>query len=256
MSIDIPKPFRKLNVEFPINVDFLPPLSFQAELDPKQELYHIDAHVSSILSKTMNRQTVGDLKIEIIRSTTVPEAWDIKWGSEKNPSDEVTLSQREIWNEIVNLGIPDAVIKKRGVIHTIPKVVEDLPCLDGANYIFAHHESYGNRARAIRRRLNIGVTNPYYLIRGELIRHNIIDTTADPRLKRIRSVLGTSYLIPDNDVGYIVLLEHAEELQNGLRSGKFWKDTAVPKRFIMSVDGLDARAILYKLQKNKKIIAL
>ena len=257
MAHDPAIPFRARNLDWIINVDFLPILSLQAELDSRQEIYYMKAHVSEITSVKVDSGIYSDLRIEISDIPSNAKKTEIKWGS-KNPADEERTTQKELWEEIRSIiQIPEACIKNRGVTQSIPKMVENFPVFEGADKIFSYHTAFGNRSRALRQRLGLRLANPYYIIRGELINREIIHSTQNPVLKRIKSVLATSYLQTDTTQGYDPLFPHALYIQRGLRGNKFWKDTAIPNSIQGRVDSSKLEAILYRLDTRKEsIIAL
>lgn len=257
MKKGIVKPFRERSVGWPINVDFLPTFSLQAELDSRQELYYLNAHVSEISSGKVDTGVFTDLNIEINSIPSSSQKFELKWGS-KDPADETRTTQKELWEEIrQTIDIPEACIRKRGVIHPISQTLGKLPVLSGVDELYSWHTSYGNRCRSLRQRLGLKLSNPYYIIRGDLITKGIIESDTHPVLRRIKSILATDYILPDNDQGYDPLFPHALEIQRILRGNKFWKDTAIPGKIFGDINSSKIEAILYRLDTRKEdIIAL
>lgn len=254
-------PFRKTNFDWPINIDFIPTMSLQSDLDPKQEIYDLKAHVSEITAgrpdNIATTRPESDLKFEIRQIPSTSTKFEINWGS-PDPHDEERISQKELWDEIQQrVEIKDAVLKVRSSVQKVPPKMTNEPLLDGIDKIFARHIAYGNRANAVRKRLRFPVDNPYHIIRAELINRGVIHSVGSPRLKKIRSVLGTDYFLPDNKSGYNPLFPIATNLQRGLRSNKFWKDTANSIQVVGAINSDRIEGILYRLDtRPDKILAL
>ncbi|MHA1401804.1 MAG: hypothetical protein ACTSQE_15745 [Candidatus Heimdallarchaeaceae archaeon] len=249
-------PFRERDIRWNINVDFLPPLSIQAELDAKQEIYQLSAHISELTGRRVDTGVFSDLKFEIKTMPSTFNFFEINWGSE-DPEDYTRTTQEELWNEVISqVEIPDAIIKRRGVIHQVPDCLDHISPLQDADYLYDFQKGYGNRARALRDRLRVRVANPYNIIKADLLQHGIVHTGSDPLLKRIRSLLGTEYLLPSNNKGYDVLFPHQLEILRTLRGTKFWQDTAIPGRVVGDIDSSRMEAVLYKLDSRPGIIGL
>ena len=73
--------FRHVNPDWPTNVDFVPVLSLQAQLDSKQEIYFMKAHVSETAPgrKIIDTGIISDLKFKV--KSTASERFEIAWGS-------------------------------------------------------------------------------------------------------------------------------------------------------------------------------
>lgn len=112
-------------------------------------------------------------------------------------------------------------------------------------------KAFGNRAKAIRERQGWPVANPYHIIRYELLDHDIIHSKRHPALKRIKSVLGTEYVLPDNKKGYDMFYPFITDLQRGLRGNKFWIDTALKHRILTNINSGRIEGRIYQLDTRR-----
>ncbi len=256
MKRKLAQSLRIRNPDFPVNVDLLPVLSLQAQLDAKQELYGLTAHVSEGRSKIEDKKHVSDLNFEVKTIPGTSTRTVVEWGSTE-PKDETRVTQYELWEEIrAQLGVPEAVIQTRGSINDIPPKLADRSIFEGADEIYSSDIAYGNRAPALRRRLRLHVANPYEMIKYDLLTRNIISSAQHPALRRIRSILSTDCLKPNNDKGQDHLFLIGQPLQRGLRGNKFWKDTAIPQRKYLEFNSHQIELILYRLDtQSDKLMA-
>lgn len=256
-------PIRDRIPNFPLNVDFMPVMSLQSELDKKQELYKLKAHVTVVDTKRIEskEKTYGDLKARIIplRGNHIK----VSYGS-IDPFDSIRMTKKEIWNDIQNhLAVPEAVISSCGTVHNVPDKLQNEVALESSNKIFVSHISQGNRYGRMTRQLRVKgkqtykIANPYQIIRHDLLSRGIISSISESVLKRIKGFTSTEYILPDNKRGYDQLSSIAMPLQRELRKGKFFKDTAMPLKFSGAMDSTSARMILYQLDDRRdKIITL
>jgi len=221
--------------------------------EERLSLFYFKGYVStqSVIARGTVPTEFGILK-------TVPTRRDVleyEMGS-PGPRSGIEVPQREIFDDILdNTGasVPDVVIKCRGVIEPIPREVEDLKLLQGSGYVFYMQRGYGSFPHLIRKRIGIPVENPYYHIRYDLIEKGIILTRSDPRLKRIRSVLKTEWLVTDN-LGWLDLGDPGIlSLELALTRRKWWTDVGKPIRILPPTFRSNT---IYRLLRRDIVIAV
>lgn len=160
-----------------------------------------------------------------------------------------TFNKEEI-NELANS------IKKRGTIEPVPKSFQDFDSLQTANELSIFQTSGGYVHRKLQRQ-GIPVTNPYYLIRADLMKMKNGILQNDPILRKLRGILRTDYIQPDNETGYDPLFPVGEKLQvDIIKRGNFWKDVAVPQLSSFIIDGQLKELKLNRLHHHNKLIEL
>lgn len=255
----VARSFRERDpTNWPILIDMLPPMAMQSTLDPRQELFSLDAiiieHSGAIATDT---RVTSDLGIRVTASQSAPNKACVSWGS-TDPFDEERATQREVFTEIQDqLALEDVVIQKRGCVHPVPGAFSDQPSLQTADEMYFMQKGYANRARSLRRNLRLQLDNPYHIIKGELMSRGYVNVGNDPLLRRIRSVIGTEWILPDNNTGYEPLLPIARPLQLHVAGTKFWQDTAVPHLIAGDINSDRMEAVLYRLSRRSgKVIGL
>jgi len=231
---------RKMCEPFPPNwcrnVDFLPTMFLQSELNKNRELYFFKGHVSVGETETV-QPIVTDLGVAIKPSSSFRDRIDISFGSEVTDIDNV-VTVAEIWNDFKGEmpDRPDIVIKQWGIVHKVPENVMDIDPFDGADYIFQQQSAIGNRHRSFYKKTGIRVVSSYSIAKEGLYNHGVVKPN-DPCLKRIKSTLATDFLIPSNNKGYYSFQNILLDVERGLRGKTFgrvtglrwWEDTAIPK---------------------------
>lgn len=264
MTTNIATPLRDRSLNWPINIDILPVLRLQSELDAKREIYNLDATIGTSSSKSARKiipSSFGDLKIKVTPISTVERKID--WGSE-NPNDGFRVTPKEIWSEIRDeLAVPEAAIKKWGVVNPITKAIENEHGLDGANEIYSSSFSRSNSMNILKDRFRLSgistgqIVNTYQWARYELLSRKIVPSISHPSLKRLRSFLQLEYLLPDNGLGYDNLLPNAMKILRELRGNKFYKDTAFPVKLLGKYNDTELGVLVYRLDAHRdKVIGL
>jgi len=247
--------------EWPRKLDLLPLLGLQAAVDDALELYYCEAMASVREGKKIPHREV---KTEFGTITAHPEMRNtiLYEKGTLNLRDGVEpVSQRELLNDITEslpivllpgTKIPDVVMRERGMVEGIPKKVENMKQLQGAENIFSHQTAYGIRSKWMRRTFGIGgLANPYDLIKSDLLYYDIIKSPKPIQLK-LRSTLKTRYITTDtagwgNFDGPSVL-----QLEQALSEEKWWQDIGIPTSF--QVDGV--QGLIYYLARRNRLTVI
>lgn len=181
----------------------MPVLSLQTALDKKATVYYFKGFVS----ETTSRNPLGEKPIKtelgiIIKPSNIARnVTEVEFGH-PDPVAGCEVTHKEIFNELQSYEVVECNISVRGRIHSIPKNAEEIETLQGAERIFHLETKVGNRARSLRKKLNLPLINPYrIIIKSELLAHNIVKPY-DKVFQRIKGVLKTEYVLPDNGKGY------------------------------------------------------
>lgn len=241
--------------EYARNLDFLPIISVQRALGPKQELYYFSGTVSVPFPKV---STVGKpIKTELggtIRSHPIMRnASEIRYGKPEPTGFKCT--QEEIHEEITSVyQLPEAVINQRGKVEKVPKIVEDFKQLQGVDELYSQETSRGNFCRKFRRMFGLKFFNPYRAMKNELVEYGIVKPS-DPCFKRLRSVLTVDWIIGHRK-GWSDFLDILFQLEQALCTDKWWQDTAVPHPISDTIDSRLIQAQIYLLDKRDELIAI
>ncbi len=258
MSFIAPQTFRERSERWTIGVDALPLLHLQASLDAKQELYNINAHVSTSEIKGKQEGDKKKLGLSWQKSRTTQNRTIVKIGS-LDPHDQFRKPMNEIFDDIKhNVGVEQAVIENCGVVHQ-NKYMDHIECLDGIQEIYAHHQRFSNKSSILARTLNFNITNPRRIVSAALYKHGVINSLKDEKIKRLRSILATDYYtFDDQSKGYDTLFLEMENFLKTLKGPKYWKYVATPepKRYFLGTSKSVADAIrIYKLDNRKEVFA-
>lgn len=241
-------------LEYARNLDFLPLISVQRALEPKQELYYFTGTVSVPFPKVST--TTKPIKTELggtIRSHPIMRnASQIRYGKPEPTGFRCT--QKEIHEEITNLELPEAVINQRGKVETVPKLVEDLKPLQGVDELYTQETSRGNFCRKFRRMLGIKFFNPHRTMKNELVTYGFVKPS-DPCFKRLRSVLMVDW-ITGRKKGWSGFLDVLFPLERALCIDKWWQDTAIPHPISDTIDSRLIQARIYLLDKRDELMAV
>lgn len=230
MNYQPPKCFRERKERWTVGVDALPLVHLQSALDGKQEVYSLNAHVSTVELTGKQEDNLPHLDLSFKKSTMLQNRTLVTIGSE-DPRDQFRKPMQEVFDDITKtLGIEQAVIENCGIVHQ-NKNMDHINCLDGIQEIYSHHQRYSNKSSIIARTLNFRIANPRRLIVPELFKRGVISTPRDEILKRLRSIMATDYFeFDDSSKGYDILHPKALEVQKCLKGSKYWKFIAVPER--------------------------
>ena len=258
MSFTKPQTFRERSERWTIGVDALPLIHLQASLDGKQELYNINAHVSTSEIKGKQDGDKKKLGLSWQKSRTTQNRTIVKVGS-LDPHDQFRKPMNEIFDDIKhNVGVEQAVIENCGVVHQ-NKYMDHIDCLDGIQEIYAHHQRFSNKSSILARTLNFSIANPRRMVAAALYKHGAINSLQDERIKRLRSILATDYYtFDDQSKGYDILFLEMETLQRALKGQKYWKYVATPElnRYFSGTSRSVADAIrIYRLDKHREVFA-
>lgn len=240
------------------NIDLVPSLTLQRYLDEKQELFFIRGKASKCRNIPAGTKKL-ESGVRVTRAVGTTTGAKVEFG-EPNTSKEAVEDKRthiEIFESIMaELGeFEDVTINQRATVHDIPKPLESFSVLDGVDLLYNVQQGIGSRHRSFRKLTNFPVQSPYRIIKAELLKEGFIQASNDPTLKRLKSVLITSYTLPSNDMGYMKLENFNLELQRGMRQDKFWQDTAIPWRAVADpVNSTEIVGYLMKLDARKHVI--
>ncbi len=247
------------------NIDMMPILSLQTKLDKDAVVYFLKGFVTETTSRNpLGRQEIKtDLGVVIRPSDVARSIREVVFGH-PDPLAGYEATHKEILKEIQDYEVIDCNINVRGRIHPIPENAEEIEAIQDAEKIYHLETKVGNRARSLRRKLNLPLMNPYRVIKAELLRHGIVKPY-DKVLQRIKGITKTEYVLPDNGRGYDAMKPlELLELLRGIRgktygSGfgkKWWEDTARPRYISGRIDShlIDAR--IYILDDRRGLIAI
>jgi len=239
------------------NVDLMPPLSLQAILNEKQEVFYLKGHVSeqtSAVHPLGGKEIKTSLGVKINPWDKMARCTTIEFGV-PDPTSGERATLGEIWEDVLaEIALPDVVIKERACIYEPPKKMPDKleQVLAGIDEIYQVEFNYGYR----RRVAGIPCASPAKIIKAELLSRDIIKSPSHPAFKRIRGVLLTELVLPAIKVGktidikgWSILKDVNHDLQRLLRFKKFWQDTAIPWK--VEVDPFDHTKItgyIYRLE--------
>jgi len=248
---------QPFNDSYPLNFDFLTPLSLQTIVDPKRQIFYFRGEVSETTRTRITKPIKTDLGIIGIKDTTgrrtVAEYGDPK------PNGGDRLTQKEIFEDIQdNTGVPDVVTRIRGTAHPIPREFQEFDSLQGADEIWHEQVGRANRTSKLRKEVGLMLWNPYHGIKKDLFDKGILNTGADPVLKRMKSALVTEVMVPSNNQGYEGMNREniLEPLEEKLIENSWWADTGRPKEFVIRPDGESLVGRLYKLVKRGVVIGI
>jgi hypothetical protein len=253
--------------DWPRRLDFIPPLGLQIACGEKKTLlYHCNASVS--VQPTATVSIHGEEKTEfgtLRMSSSASNHVDYKFGNPEPEKEINPIPQEEIYLDITRKltgatevfpgGIPDIVIKTRGIVEKIPKALESETAFQGSDKLLYYQTDHGYNPHAIRQSLHIPVMNPYDFVKGKLLQKHIIESLNDPVLRRIRGILKTSWLKTDA-IGYASLgppniLKAEIELTNS----RWWTDIGLPTAFPVP-DGVALFGQLYHLYRREDLIVV
>ena len=258
MSFEEPQTFRERAERWTVGVDALPLIHLQASLDADQEIYNINAHVSTAEIKAKEKGDEKSMGLSWKRSNISQNKTLISVGS-KDPHDEFRKPMKEVFQDIEDtLQVEQAVIENCGVVHQ-NKYMEHIECLDGIQEIYGHHQRFSNKSSILARTLNFRIANPRRMVAAALYKHGAINSLQDERIKRLRSILATDYYtFDDQSKGYDILFLEMETLQRALKGQKYWKYVATPElnRYFSGTSRSVADAIrIYRLDKHREVFA-
>jgi len=256
LSFTEPKTFRERSERWTVGVDALPLVHLQASLDAKQEIYNINAHVSTSEIKGKKDGDKKNLGLSWQKSRTTQNKTIVNVGS-LDPHDQFRKPMDEIFDDIKrNVGVEQAIIENCGVVHQ-NKYMDHIDCLEGIQEIYAHHQRFSNKSSILARTLNFRIANPRRMVAAALYKHGAINSLQDEKIKRLRSILATDYFkFDDKSKGYDMLFPGLK-IQKALRGIKYWKYVATPdptKYFGTSNDVTKAIRV-YRLDKSREVFA-
>lgn len=170
--------------------------------------------------------------------------------------------------DYLGLVIPEITIQNRLTIENIPKKLEDHEDLDGLNNVCQFQVGIGNYTRSLKRRFGLGgLSNPYRLIKNDLIERNLWVRKVSNHL---RSVLRTDKVLGINggQKGWTELFKTpyserdyafpplSSQLSRALIERKWWTDMGIPRRFLGRTDGSIIEGVVYVLSKRGKVVAI
>jgi len=250
---------EELPKNWAVNVDFVPLMNLQVALDSDRELFCGEITVSKqILPSTADEKRIGDLTIK--RGDSHREKNRISFGYD-DPT-QYMVTQKSICQQIQDAtGEEQVTIKARGMIHEIPKVLENDARFQGVDHFYHLQYSKGNYYGMWRDRLDVRLKNVAKDVKNELVAHGIIKTPQDAD---IRSTLRTGYIIDDLHIGrqgWRPLDPNAQPdllltLLRNLRRPFWSRDTAIPKGFQIPINHVAARGIAYELDTRGHTILI
>lgn len=247
------KPYPR---EWPRVLDFLPPLGLQVALDKDLELYYCVARVSIQKQKMPLRPVETELGVNISVDNTSGNTVVAKYGTPTPTTDAPT--QKELLENVVEnvpVDFPDIVIKKRGVVEKIPKILEDHESFQGVEDIFYQQTSRGNYTRMLRRAFHLPIQNPFYFVKGPLLEHKIIKSPRDPIFRKIRSTLKTEWVKTDVS-GYLEFGRTGVfDLGKALSGKKWWQDIGLVHPIEARINSSLYKGNIYLLWKRRELIA-
>jgi hypothetical protein len=258
MSFEEPQTFRERTADWTVGVDALPLIHLQASLDADQEIYNINAHVSTAEIKAKKKGDEKSLGLSWKRSNISQNKTLISVGS-KDPHNQFRKPMKEVFQDIEDtLQVEQAVIENCGIVHQ-NKYMNHITCLAGIQEIYAHHQRFSNKSTILARTLNFNISNPRRLVAAALYNHGVITSLQDKKIKRLRSILATDYYtFDDQSKGYDILFLEMENFLKALKGPKYWKYIATPdpKRYFSGTSKSVADAIrIYKLDNRKEVFA-
>jgi hypothetical protein len=216
----------------------VPILGLQCALGAeKTELQYFRGRVSYQVQKLPPevRRTgkLGEGRVKILRG--VRDAIEYEIGS-KVPKDTLVYPQEDILKDITErLGLErreEALginIKERLVIEKVPEKLRDFESLQGFEDLYHLERSAGDYTDVVKRALVLprGFLRSFpRLIRSELVDHEIVKPN-DPVLRRIRSVLRTIWIIPEEG-GWSSLKGVVGDVLKELTAPHWWEDVGIP----------------------------
>lgn len=254
---------------FPRNIDLLPLLTYQRELDSNLLVNKFKGTASIALGAT-TRDVIQSREhdIRFVQNSGNRQKTDVEYdgGAFTN-----TISQEDLWNETMDylgLVIPEITINHRLTIEPIPRSVESHEDLSGLNNICQFQLGIGNFTPSLKRRFGLAnISNPYRLIKEDLM---IRDLWRRPVSKYLRSVLRTDKILGIDGIqrGWIELFQIprsnsdfafpplSSQLSRALNERKWWTDTGIPRRFLGRADGSIVEGTIYVLTKRGRIVAI
>lgn len=184
------------------------------------------------------------------------------------PADSVVVRQSDILKDMTEyLGLePEEAlaisVKERVSVREVkelPNELQEFETLQGASDLYHYESSVGDYTGIIVRSLRLPkgfLRSLPRCIRNELVENEIVRRT-DPILRRIKSVLRTKWILPDNGEGWNALLPVMEPLHVSLTRPYWWQDVGIPTEVVVK-DGLitPLNAQIYKLYKRGYLAAV
>lgn len=242
-------------------LDFIPALSLQGALEPDLELGYVEAVVSIKPREVipLHREVKTKLGGSIKQDDIDRRMTKIEYGK-PSPSRFITLSQREIFDDILNSvpireEVPEVVLRRRISREDIPKEAEGLKPVQGSDEIYHLQIARANHVHKIRQMFGLWqLENPYDLIKSDIVTRKIVPYY-DPVFRRIRSVLKTEWLIT-NRTGWSDLIPVMLPLHRALCRPRWWQDVGLPHPLTGRINHTIIEAQVYRLDRRKELVAV
>jgi len=230
-------------------LDFLAPLRLQAQIDPKLELYHLDAVVTTSSAVPTVEDDRGEFGIIRIDATTGNRIHYIKGhpDARKAIRENTPVSQKELLEDILSRGfegpegndMPGVVIQDRGSVEPISdRVRREVEPLQSSEHILRLEGHSGTYTKMLRERTHIhSLFDTYQYTKTELLTRGYVRTQRDPVLRQLRSVLKTEKLVPeDTSKGCDDLGPRLLTIEQAGARDKWWKTIGYPVSFDGTAD--------------------
>ncbi|HIE22832.1 MAG TPA: hypothetical protein EYP68_01210 [Candidatus Korarchaeota archaeon] len=255
----------EFSIDWVRNVDLVTPLSVQARLNPKQEVFYFGGRASEQISRV---NVIGDKPIEVEGVKIYPyddhtRSFPVEFGIPDPQASEERKSLKEIWDIVQGeIAAPDSVIQERACIYEPPKKVPDEVegVISGIDEFYQIEQSKGWR----RRVAGFPCVSVQKMMKTELMVNGIIKKSNHPAFKRMRGVLLTATILPAVRAGKVVNIRSwqstfknnsiAHSFQKVLRAGMFWQDTAIIDKVERVGDSITG--YIYRLEDRNKFLGI
>jgi len=233
-------------------------LSLHRELEPNEELYYFKGHVSKRLlptratKLTVQRTELGGKirqspinRLHTIIEYGVLDPHIIDYSDIRTP--------KEIMGEMEDFAVTDSKGQERGIKMTIPKILADLPVLEGEDYLLTRSTAISNQIHANRKRLNMRIlANPRNLAVKYLMNNEVIPTPSDQRIKTTLSTFKDNWIVTNNK-GWGNLLEIIKPIEDFIV--RPWQFIAEPRIYTLA-NGENVTLLHSEIDGERCIFAL
>ena len=193
--------------------------------------------------------------MEIRRSRKRADCYEAILGADDTASAQ-TWTVKEMYQDLMNEGIPDVTIQCQLIEHDIPPALDEFPEFQGYDFLLEHTLNSFNTIHQWRRQFGTFFWNPRQAMTGRLLAQGVVRNKGARVLKRLVSTMVTDFVCPDAPyLGWGHFGGRCEVMLEELAKEQWFHDTAIPLQARID-SSIQQNIRIFRLKKENQLLPL